>query len=229
MRAGDNSVMENTIAYETVNTAESTVLTVIWLHGLGADGHDFMPLVPELQRLGIPETKFVFPHAPRRPVTINNGMVMRAWYDIKSFDAEGRADREGVHASTDLVRDLIRKENEAGRPNSRIVLAGFSQGGAIALHLGAQLAPSLAGLIALSTYIPLEPEFLEHASATDMPVMVAHGTHDPVVPVMLGERARDLLEEKGFSVSFTTYPMQHAVHPDEVAAVAEFLRSVAGD
>ena len=199
--------------------------TVIWLHGLGADGHDFAPIVPELLRPGWPALRFVFPHAPTRAVTINGGVPMRAWYDIRDMDLANRADAEGVAESIAQVDALIEREARRGIPASRIILAGFSQGGAITLAAGIARQSPLAGLVALSTYLPLGPASM--AALTDaarrQPLFMAHGMHDPVVPYTGGKRSRDAMRDAGFDVEWRAYPMAHQVCAEEIADLSEWL------
>jgi phospholipase/carboxylesterase len=201
---------------------------VLWLHGLGADGHDFAPIVPELVRPDWPALRFVFPHAPVRAVTINAGMRMRAWYDIRDFDLTNRADLEGVDASIAQVEALIAREHERGIPPHRLLLAGFSQGGAITLATGLARAQPLAGLIALSTYLPLPPTLARqrlHPRAPAQPVFMAHGLFDPVVPPHAGEAAAQQMRDFGFSVDFHRYPMQHAVCPQEILDLRDWMHA----
>ncbi len=203
--------------------------SVIWLHGLGADGHDFEPVVPELR---LPQTlplRFVFPHAPVRPVTVNGGMAMRAWYDIVSLDAAGRADEKGIRESSTILDALIERELERGILEERIVIAGFSQGGAIVLHYALQTKRTLAGLMALSTYLAL-PGAVDAQAVhnTALPVFMAHGTLDPMVPYAGGVRSRDRLEALGFTVEWHEYPMAHAVCPQEIADIRPWLLGVFG-
>jgi phospholipase/carboxylesterase len=205
---------------------------VLWLHGLGADGHDFVPLVPELVRPNWPAMRFVFPHAPVRAVTINAGMRMRAWYDIRDFDLANRADAEGVTVSVAQVGALLDREQARGIPPERIFLAGFSQGGAIALAAGLRRTKPLAGIVALSTYVPMSEE-AARASVTDaaarQPVFLAHGDADPVVPVQAGHASASLLMNLGFDVTWRTYAMPHAVCPEEVRELGDwFDRRFAG-
>lgn len=212
---------------ETVEreTGPSPQWTVLWLHGLGADGHDFAPIVPELVRRDWPALRFVFPHAPQRAVTINGGMRMRAWYDIRDFDLANRADETGVMESVAQVEALIERENERGVPDARIVLAGFSQGGAIALAAGLRRSEPLAGLVGLSTYLPAAnkaAEFLA-AGATGQPLFMAHGTQDPVVPFAAGEHSAALLKMLGFAVDWHAYPMAHQVCAEEIADLGGWL------
>jgi phospholipase/carboxylesterase len=202
--------------------------SVIWMHGLGADGHDFEPIVPELVGPGERSLRFVFPHAPIRPVTINNGYSMRAWYDIIGIDRQSRQDEAGIRGSDAGVRALIRRENERGIPTDRIVLAGFSQGSAMALFSGTRYPEKLAGLMGLSGYMVLAPKFdaeRDNANQT-VPIFLAHGTQDPVVPLQLGEDTHQLLEATQYSVEWHTYPMGHSVCPEEIADIAEWLRRV---
>lgn len=201
---------------------------VIWLHGLGADGNDFAPIIPELGLGASPAIRFVFPHAPYMPVTWNNGHVMRSWYDIHSLD-EGRrhADEAGIRQSREAVRRLIERENERGVPTSRIVLAGFSQGGAMAYIAGLTHPEPLAGIIALSTYIP-SPELLASEQATanlKTPVFAGHGTEDPVVPLQLGVAARDMLVRLDYPVEWHTYRMQHSVNLEEIQDIGAWFRA----
>jgi len=212
---------------ETVelSTAPNPDFTVIWLHGLGADGHDFEPVVPLLGLPGDAAVRFVFPHAPVRPVTLNGGMPMRAWYDIKSLSASRDQDEAGIAASAALVEALMARETERGIPPSRQVLAGFSQGGAVALHVALRHPDRLAGLIALSTYL-LFPERLEAEGSganRDLPVFFAHGTQDPVVALDYGRRSAQHLEALGYPVDWREYAMPHAVNPEELVDIGRFL------
>ncbi|MDH3282781.1 MAG: alpha/beta hydrolase [Gammaproteobacteria bacterium] len=200
---------------------------VIWLHGLGADGHDFEPIVPALKIPTDPVVRFVFPHAPMRPVTINGGMVMRAWYDITGMEMVRNEDTAGIEQSAAQVRSLIAEQNRDGIPTARIILAGFSQGGAIALHTGLRYAEPLAGIMALSTYVPLKERLAQDATAANLgtPVFMAHGTYDPVIPLALGDESRKLLQQLGYAVEWRTYPMQHAVNPEEIDDIGRWLRA----
>lgn len=209
---------------------------VIWLHGLGADGFDFVPFVPELRLPSTSPVRFIFPHAAVRPVTVNNGYPMRAWYDIKVLSsnalAEGRTeDAAGIRQSGDQVRDLIALQVASGIPSSRIVVAGFSQGGAIALHAALRYPDRLAGVIALSTYLPLRDTLADEAAAAnrDVPVLMCHGSADPVVPLTLGERSREVLARLGYAVDWRMYPMQHQVCAEEVLAIRAWLLARLGD
>src|ERR1700751_5764598 len=209
-----------------LETAPGAGASVIWLHGLGADGNDFVPIVPEL---GLPPSKpvrFIFPHAPVRPVTINNGFRMRAWYDIAAADLTNRADLAGVRESQALIEALIAREKSRGVPAARIVLAGFSQGGAIALYTGVRHAERLGGIIALSTYLAAADKLASEASAANrgLPIFMAHGTADPVVRPEWGEASRRALEAAGYPVEWHLYGMPHSVCMEEVVAIGNWLR-----
>ncbi|MGC1953175.1 MAG: alpha/beta fold hydrolase [Gammaproteobacteria bacterium] len=201
---------------------------VIWLHGLGADGHDFEPIVPYLGMHNTRHIRFVFPHAPQIPVTINGGYVMRAWYDVVDVDLRRRADEKGVRGSEQILRDYVAQELAEGLDSKRIVVAGFSQGGAIALHMGLRYPKPLAGILALSTYLPL-PEAVaveRHASNASVPIFLAHGQYDPVIPFEAGANSRTQLESLGYRVEWHSYPMPHAVSPDEITDIAVWLSTV---
>lgn len=209
-------------------TAPNPAAAVIWLHGLGADGNDFAPIVPELRLPATAAIRFVFPHAPMIPVTINNGYVMRAWYDIAVADFNNRADERGVRASMAQVEALVAREKARGIAASRIVLAGFSQGGVIALETGLRYAERLAGIMALSTYIAL-PQYLAHeasAANRDVPIFMAHGTVDPVVRYEWGEMSRDELTRLGHDIEWHAYGMQHSVCFEEIQAIGTWLTRV---
>jgi phospholipase/carboxylesterase len=206
-----------------INTGANPLASVIWLHGLGADGHDFEPIVSELE-LDQP-VRFVFPHAPVRPVTINQGMRMRAWYDILQF-GPGPEDEAGVRASQKLVEAMIAAEKERGI--RQIVLAGFSQGGAIVLQTALRHSEGLAGVLALSTYLPLHRTLEAERSAAnrEVPIFMAHGQHDEIIPLQRAEQSRQLLERLGYKVEWHTYPMPHSVCPEEIADISAFLRRI---
>jgi phospholipase/carboxylesterase len=199
--------------------------SVIWLHGLGADGHDFEPIVPELRLPRDARVRFVFPHAPMRPVTINRGEVMRAWYDIKTLDLGRMIEEEDLETSRHQLEAWIRHEQASGVPSERIVIAGFSQGGAIALYGGLQFEERLAGIVALSCYHPRPDRIRESGSKAnaELPVFVAHGTFDPVVPLALAEATVATLRECGYEPDWRTYPMGHSVSAEEIADVGRFL------
>lgn len=213
---------------ETVEvcTGDNPVGSVIWLHGLGADGHDFEPIVPELDLPSTLPLRFIFPHAPIRPVTINGGMAMRAWYDILSLDTAGRADASGVQESTAILDVLVDREIERGIAADKIVIAGFSQGGAIAINAVLHSKRRLAGLMALSTYIPLPAAIDANQGHRDMPVFMAHGSIDPMLPMQWGKASADRLAEAGFVVEWHEYPMAHAVCPDEIRDIRNWLLTV---
>jgi phospholipase/carboxylesterase len=198
------------------------------MHGLGADGHDFEPLVPELLEDGMPTLRFVFPHAPVRPVTINNGYQMRAWYDIIGIDNRSAEDFAGIKGSADAIADLIKAENKRGVATDRIAIAGFSQGGAMALHIATRHAEQFAGVIALSCYLPLARELstARNPANQSTPIFMAHGTQDPVVPYPLGDESRRLLEAAGYPVEWHAYPMPHSLCEPEVADIRSWLRRV---
>ena len=211
-----------------VQTGPNPTGAIIWMHGLGADGHDFEPIVPELVRPGERALRFVFPNAPVRPVTLNRGYPMRAWYDIVGLERGVAQDEVGIRASHATVESLIRRENERGIPSHRIALAGFSQGGAMALYSGTRHSEKLAGIMGLSCYMLLEATFsAERAPANQAtPVFLGHGTQDPVVNITLGETTRRLLEGNGYAVEWHQYLMPHAVCPEEIADIAAWLRRV---
>ena len=208
-----------------IETGPSPRAAVIWLHGLGADGHDFEPIVPELGMPAAPAVRFVFPHAPLQPVAINRGAVMRAWYDVTG---DGRQDAEGIRASQVRVEALIARERARGIAARSIVLAGFSQGGAMALHTGLRHPERLAGILALSCYLPL-PETLEREASQatrDVPIFMAHGTEDPVIPLSWAMRSRDRLIALGYAVEWHEYPMPHSVCAEEIADIGRWLTRV---
>jgi phospholipase/carboxylesterase len=203
--------------------------SVIWLHGLGADGHDFEAIVPEMNLPADLDLRFVFPHAPVRPVTLNGGMAMRAWYDIVSLDRDGPVDEEGIRQSAAILGSLVEQEHDRGVPYANIVVAGFSQGGAIASHFALRFSQRLAGLMALSTYLPLqgtlqaEVSDSDKAQPADLRIFMAHGTFDPVLPMQLGSASRDAAIALGYSVEWSEYPMAHAVCPQEIADISRWL------
>jgi phospholipase/carboxylesterase len=219
----------NTLEAVTVETGPNPKFSIIWMHGLGADGHDFESLVPELLESGMPDLRFVFPHAPVRPVTLNNGYQMRAWYDIIGIDRRSTEDFAGIKASADAIGALIRQENQRGIETRRIALAGFSQGGALALHTATRYSDRLAGVIALSCYLPLAKAFAIERTAANLatPIFMAHGTQDPVVPFVLGDESRRMLEATGYRVEWHSYPMPHSLCEPEVADIRGFLAKLA--
>jgi phospholipase/carboxylesterase len=223
------------MTYRTIETPESVVLepqqadaAVIWLHGLGADGFDFVPIVPELRlRAGL-TPRFIFPHAAMRPVTINNGYTMRAWYDIVGISLSAREDDAGIRASEAVVRSIVQSQLDSGIAANRIVIAGFSQGGAIALQTVLRYPQRLGGLMALSTYLPLRTSLAAEASRVnrDVPILMCHGRNDSVVPAQLGEASRDVLKGAGYDVEWKSYPMQHEVCREEIEDIAGWLGKV---
>jgi phospholipase/carboxylesterase len=208
-----------------IETAANPRHAIVWLHGLGADGNDFAPIVPELVARGWPPLRFVFPHAPVRPVTINGGMPMRAWYDIKGAAIADRQDEPGMRASIAQLDALIAREGERGIPPAHVLVAGFSQGGAVALAGGTRHAAALGGIVALSTYLPLADKTAaeRHPANADVPIFMAHGRHDPVVPLSLGEISRDALTTLGYAVDWHSYPMAHQVCAEEIADLRQWI------
>ncbi len=207
-----------------VETGPHPSAAVIWLHGLGADGNDFEPIVPEL---GLPASKpvrFIFPNAPQRPVTINMGMRMRAWYDILQLGG-GPEDETGIRESQGSLEKLIAIQKQNGIPARKIVLAGFSQGGAIALQAALRHPERLGGLMALSTYLPLGKTLAGERAAinNDLPIFMAHGSYDPMIPTVLAQQSRDALLALGYPVEWREYPMPHSVCPEEIGDIAKFL------
>lgn len=211
-----------------VEPAQPADAVVIWLHGLGADGHDFVPIVPELRLPAQRQVRFIFPHAPVRPVTLNGGMRMRAWYDIKSLTRSDQQDDAGIRESAATVMRLVAEQRKAGIAAKRTVIAGFSQGGAITLHAVCRLAEPLAGAMALSTYLPLHDtlpkELTDAAKAT--PVLMCHGRVDPVLPLKMGTDSRDGLKSWGMNVEWHDYPMAHAVCAEEIDDISAWLGRV---
>ena len=213
-----------------LESAPNPSAAVIWLHGLGADGHDFAGLVPELDLSHCPPIRFVFPHAPSMPVTVNGGYVMPAWYDILGPNLISQQDAAGIQSSERAIVALIAHEVARGIPADRIVLAGFSQGCAMALHTGLRLPQHLAGIMALSGYLPLADRLAaeRHPANAQTPVFMAHGTQDPVVVIARGEASRDTLAALGQPVQWHSYPMPHSLHPQEISDISAFLAQVLG-
>lgn len=221
--------------YTTHQSAESVVLdppsapdaAVIWLHGLGADGFDFVPIVEELRLPPTLAVRFVFPHARQRPVTINGGFAMRAWYDITGFGPGSTEDEAGIRESADVVRGYMEQENARGIGSERIVIAGFSQGGAIAFQAALRHPQRLAGVMALSTYLPLRQSLATEAAPAnrDVPILMCHGLRDQMVPATLGQASRDLLQSLGYKVEWQAYPMEHQVCMEEVLDISKWLQS----
>jgi phospholipase/carboxylesterase len=210
-----------------IETAASPRYAVIWMHGLGADGYDFVDLVPALGLRDTP-VRFVFPHAPMRAVTINRGMVMRAWYDIRDDVGVRREDAAGVRESQRRIEALIARENSRGVAASRIVLAGFSQGGAMALHTGLRYRERLAGIMALSCFLPLADQVAAEASPAnrETPIFMAHGTRDPLIPLARARQAHDTLLALGYRVEWHEYPIPHSVSDAEVLDIADWLARI---
>jgi len=219
--------MSETLPAIEIETKPKPSHAVIWLHGLGADGNDFVPVMKQMKlpRLGI---RFVFPHAPMRPVTINGGFVMRAWYDIAHQELAFKEDERGLRESQRLIEDMIARENKRGIPSSRIVLAGFSQGGVITLQVGLRQAKRLAGLMALSAYLPMSPtiEVERNAASNPVPIFMGHGIADNIVPLALGTMSRDSLIKLGYEVEWHQYPMPHSVCAEELVDISAWLKRV---
>lgn len=202
--------------------------SVIWMHGLGADGHDFEGLVPELHLTASAHIHFIFPNAPIQPVTINGGMSMRSWYDILEMSLERKVDIEGIYQSAKLIDNLIQKEIDSGIPSANILLAGFSQGGLIALHTGLRHPEKLAGIVALSTYLPTIEQLKDERSATNntIPILMAHGIIDPVVDVESGKAAFDQLKLMGYNIQWHDYLMEHSLCVEEIEHISTFINSI---
>jgi len=209
----------------TLEPATPATAAIIWLHGLGADGHDFVPLVASLRLQPAQAWRFVFPHASVMPVSLNGGMPMRSWFDILSLDRQGRQDVEGIRRSQQRIAGLIDEQIASGIPSRRIIIAGFSQGGALALHTALRYPSPLAGLLALSTYLPMESTLDAETSTANraLPILMQHGQYDSILPLHLGIWSRDRLRAAGYGVGWNDYPMQHEVCDDEVDAIREFL------
>jgi phospholipase/carboxylesterase len=213
------------LKYIEIETNPNPTASVIWLHGLGASGHDFEPVVPELGLPADAAVRFIFPHAPNLPVTINGGMRMPAWYAIKAMDIDRVVDKEQLMASSDAVARLVDQEIERGVKSENILIAGFSQGGAVAYELGLSYPKRLAGIIALSTYFATAETVAVSAANKGIPINIYHGTRDPMVPESLGRTSVQKLEQLGFSPSYKTFPMEHSVCLEEVQEIGQFIRS----
>ena len=218
----DQSLLDTVV----VKPRSTPKASVIWLHGLGADGHDFENIVPELHLPDELGARFIFPHAPLRSVTLNAGYVMRAWFDIYALTANAPQDEKGLRASEQAIAALIANENKLGIPSERIILAGFSQGGAVALHCGLRYPQKLAGILGLSAFLPLADQLAPELNPINrnVPIMLAHGTLDPMLPLFIGEHCRDQLQRWGYAVSWHTYPMAHEVCLAEINDVAKWLQ-----
>ena len=220
--------MENMLEAIQIETAPSPTVSVIWLHGLGADGNDFVPIVRELDLRGCPAIRFVFPHAPIMPVTINNGYIMRAWYDILGTDIAMREDEAGLRKSQILVEQLIAQEKSRGIPTDRIILAGFSHGCAMTLQTGLRHPEKLAGLLCLSGYLPIHTTLVteRHSANHGTPIFLAHGRDDPIIPIDRAEKSRDMLIALSYNVEWHEYPMPHSVCEDEIDDISAWLKRV---
>lgn len=212
------------LSYECVEPAQPAQACVIWLHGLGADGHDFVEVVPALNLPDKPAVRFIFPHAPERPITLNQGMVMRGWYDIFSLERLGGQDERGLLDSKDAVSELIEAQVADGISPANIILAGFSQGGALALYTALTYAQPLGGVIALSTYLPLAYTLKPQTLQTQLPIYMAHGTHDPVLPIVMGQTSKFQLTTLGLTVDWHTFPMAHTVCMEEIEQIGTWLQ-----
>lgn len=215
--------LQSNLSAVEINPSTKPEATIIWLHGLGADGHDFVDIVPQLN---LPNVRFIFPHAPVRPITLNGGYPMRGWYDIYDLIDRSREDEIGVRESAELIDALIQREIDNGIPTEKILLAGFSQGCAMALYSGLRYPKKLGGILGLSGYLPLAKTLAAEASELNktIPIFMAHGTQDQIVNVQFAEQSRDVLESLGYAINFHYYPMAHSVCADEVKAIAEWFR-----
>ncbi len=215
-----------------LQTGEHPTASIIWMHGLGADANDFVPIVPELDLRGCPAIRFVFPNAPQIPVTLNGGYIMPAWYDIAAAgtDIQRREDEAGLHKSQEQIEALIAREIERGVSANKIVIAGFSQGCAMSLQVGLRHPQSLAGIMCLSGYLPLADKIADerHVANQNTPIFMAHGTADPVVPLQRAEQSREVLKQLGYQIEWHDYWMQHSVSPQEISDIGRWLRKVLG-
>ncbi len=211
------------IEFETSSNPDSTV---IWLHGLGADGNDFAPIVPELKLPADLAIRFIFPHAPSIPVTVNGGFVMPAWFDILEMDIDRQIDSTGLMASAREINTFIDREIDRGIDSRRIIIAGFSQGGAVAYQVVLSHKKTFGGLLAMSTYFATADTIEYSESNKTIPILIQHGEHDPVVPELLGRKATTRLIKKGYSVSYQSYPMEHSVCPKQIDDISEWLQTI---
>jgi len=220
--------MATMLEYEQTQTGDNPTHCVIWLHGLGADGNDFLPIVPQLNLKRTPAVRFIFPHAPMQAVTINNGYVMRAWYDILSPSLLEQQDASGIQQSQHTLLGLIQQQLDDGFIAQNIILAGFSQGGAIALHTGLRFAQPLGGIMALSTYLPLADQLETDTAGLNksLPILMAHGTHDPIIPIAAAAQSRQQLIAQGYSVEWQKYSMEHSVCEDEINDISGWLNKL---
>ncbi|MDQ7003556.1 MAG: carboxylesterase [Ghiorsea sp.] len=220
------------LKFETVETGKNSTATVIWLHGLGADGFDFKPIVPQLNLPQDLSVRFIFPHAPTMPVTMHGNYIMPAWYDLYSLKVDNPdtnpQDEQGIKQSAASIQQLIAQENAKGIPNERIILVGFSQGGAMTLYTGLTVDKPLAGLVALSCYLPLHTTIAGELNpeTKTTPIFMAHGTEDPVVLFEYGKESKDLLQNLGYQVRWFEYPMEHSVCPDETHAIGQWIKQL---
>lgn len=202
--------------------------TILWMHGLGADGNDFVPIIQELELPPETTIRFIFPHAPKQSVTINGGLVMRAWYDIKNINLDHHEDEAGIRSSQQAITAMIKRENQRGIPSANIVLAGFSQGGVMALQVGLRHPDKLAGIMALSSYLPLAHTLVKEAHTANTPtsIFMAHGSYDPIIPIHLAKASRQQLLEAGYQVKWHEYPMEHSVCAEELVDISKWLQDV---
>jgi phospholipase/carboxylesterase len=214
------------LAYIEVETATQVNSSIIWLHGLGANGHDFEPIVPELQLPESAAIRFIFPHAPSIPVTINGGMVMPAWYDITDMSMDRHIDHEQIMRSSEWINELVKQEIDRGVESRRIIIAGFSQGGAVAYEVALTYPEPLAGLMALSTYLATSQTIKPSAANRALPILACHGKFDMVVPEFLGMNAVNSLKTMGYAPEYHSYPIQHAVCPEEIIVISNWIQVV---
>jgi phospholipase/carboxylesterase len=207
-----------------IETNDNPNASVIWLHGLGANGHDFEPIIPELRLPSSTGIRFIFPHAPKRVITINGGLLMPAWYDILTHDIDRKVDVKQLVASANAVGEFVDREIERGIDSKRIIIAGFSQGGAVGYQLALSHPKPLGGLLALSTYFATKSTIEYHKENSKLPIYIGHGTHDSIVPEVLGQEANQLLTEKGYACDYQTYPMDHSVCMEQIAHISRWLQ-----
>jgi len=217
-----------TLEYIEINPKTPAKYSVIWLHGLGADGHDFASIVPQLHLPDNPGIRFIFPHAPQRPVTLNQGMVMRAWFDLASLDFNMQADTKGIDEASEQCCQLIQNEIKRGIPSKNIFLAGFSQGGVIALHCGLRHPEKLAGIIALSTFLPTTYDLSAHQAHVNKntPIFIGHGKFDTMIPLSWAKELKSMLEKENYQVEWHSYPIDHSVSMDEIKDISHFLQKI---
>lgn len=224
----ERNMSSGTLEAITIEPAQKAMASVIFLHGLGADGHDFAPIVPQLNHITALPIRYIFPHAPMRPVTLNSGYIMRAWYDIYGLDHNSQQDVLGITATASAIEKLITAELAKGIPTNKIILAGFSQGGAIALHTGLRYPAPLAGIIALSTYLPIADRLDAevHSANQNTPIFLAHGEADPLIPILWGENTHKHLLKLQYRVTWRTYAMPHSVCPEEIMDIGKWLKQI---